>query len=248
MIRNLLLSSVALATISGSALAADLPSRLPPPMLPPPPIWSWTGFYVGINGGYGGDKFSYALPGGGAFGTSPSITSSGFFGGGQVGYNWQFPASQWLIGAEADFQGSAIRGELSTTTPAGTFGIGTKLDWFGTARGRVGYSCSQFLPYVTVGFAYGQVRDYAYTPAASFSTPGYTHTGYTVGAGLEYAITHNLTFKTEYLYIDLGRSAYADGFVAGATDSVRTTAHLVRAGLNYKFDFFAPPAPIVAKY
>jgi outer membrane immunogenic protein len=249
MIRKLLLSSVALASLSGAALAADLPSRMPPPMLPPPPIWSWSGFYVGINGGYGGDRFNYAVPGG--LLATTSLTSSGFLGGGQIGYNWQFPASQFVIGVETDFQGSSIRADTSSFVPGfGAFGTGTKLDWFGTARGRLGYAFGQFMPYVTGGFAYGSVRNFAFDPTgvSNFSARG-THTGWTAGAGLEYAITHNLTFKTEYLYMDLGRTAYTDTGVAGTfTNGVKVTNHLVRAGLNYKFDWMNPISPVVAKY
>jgi len=243
MIRNLLMSSVALATISGSAFAADLPSRAAPaPYLPPPPVWTWTGFYVGINGGYGGDRMSYGTGIG-----STRVTSSGFLGGGQLGYNWQFPTSQFVLGVEVDFQGSSIR--ASAETPSLGTGFGTKLEWFGTARGRVGYAFGQFMPYVTGGFAYGRLTDYAYGPLGSFSAGG-THTGWTVGAGLEYAITKNLTFKTEYAYIDLGRTAYTTSFstFTGFTSGTKPTVHLVRAGLNYKFDFLAPPAPVVAKY
>jgi len=251
MIRNLLLASVALATISGTAFAADLPSRAAPaPYLPPPPVWTWTGFYIGINGGYGGDRMDYGSPIG-----STKVTSSGFLGGGQIGYNWQFPTSQFVLGAEVDFQGSSIRASTESFGVGGaTAGLGTKLEWFGTARGRIGYAFGQFMPYVTGGFAYGRLTDYAYASGVgggSFSAGG-THTGWTAGAGLEYAITKNLTFKTEYDYMQLGRTAYTTSFqnITGFTTGTKPTVHMVRAGLNWKFDFLAPPvpAPVVAKY
>jgi len=247
MISKLLMSGVALVTISGAALAADLPTRAAPaPYIAPVPIWTWTGFYIGINGGYGGDRMNYPT----TFGSS-NVTSSGFLGGGTVGYNWQFQDSQFVIGAEADFQGSSIRASTESYDITGAVsGFGTKLDWFGTARGRVGYAFGQFMPYVTGGFAYGRLEDYAYSNTGSASAGG-THTGWTAGAGLEYAITHNLTFKAEYDYIELGRTAYTSSFsnFTAFTSGTKPTIHLVRAGLNYKFDFFAPPvAPVVAKY
>ncbi len=262
MMRNFLISGVALAAMSGSAFAADLPSRVMPPPLPLPPIWSWTGFYVGINGGYGGDRinnYGYDTGTGALF--QNSAASSGFLGGGQVGYNWQFPTSNVVLGLEADIQASSIKAEYSASVIAGGaaagLDAGTKIDWFGTVRGRLGYGFGQVLPYFTGGFAYGETKSFAYGAAgfgagaaAAYSTTK-DPTGWTLGAGLEYAITHNLTVKAEYLYVNLGKSliyASPDGLGGVAALSDRANFNVVRAGLNYKFDFWAPPAPVVARY
>ena len=109
---------------SSAAFAADLPSSLPPPVYVPP-AFTWTGFYLGANVGFGGDRFVYpfsaaAVDGGAAFGGSVSITSEGVLGGGQVGYNWEFP-NNFLLGFETDFDGAAIRGKV-TANAGGAIG------------------------------------------------------------------------------------------------------------------------------
>ncbi len=109
------------------------------------------------------------------------------------------------------------------------------------------------LPYVTGGGAFGHVKDYAYETGVGGDSVSHTWVGWTAGLGLEYAITQNLTFKAEYLYVDLGNHlADSENIGANVYDNVyeHFTANIVRAGLNWKFDWFAPPvpAPVVAKY
>jgi outer membrane immunogenic protein len=172
MIRRLSLSSVAMATLSCSAvLAADIPS-LPPPV-PYVPAFTWTGLYLGANVGFGGDRFVYpfsavAVGGDAAIAGSGSITSSGVIGGGQVGYNWEFP-NNFLLGFETDFDGASIRGKV-TANAAGAIGgapfgvtaqLGSRINYIGTVRARVGYAWDRFLVYGTGGFAYGQVNSAA---------------------------------------------------------------------------------------
>ncbi len=253
MIRKFFMAGVALAAISGSALAADLPSRMAPPVYTPQlPIWTWTGFYVGINGGYAGNQVSQDLNYGGIPYYQFKATASGFVGGGQIGYNWQFPTSPFVLGVEADFQGSSLKGSYLDETYycSYNYSLATKVNWLGTLRARLGYSFGQIMPYVTGGLAYGKVTDsgdYYYYDAGGNSK---TMTGWTVGAGLEYAITHNLTFKTEYLYTDLGKMSYTPYYTDEEPYGLATKVsfHTIRAGLNYKFDWAAPAAPIVAKY
>lgn len=114
----------------------------------PPPVFvaapTWTGFYIGVNGGYGGTA------------NDGPLSPSGGFGGGQIGYNWQglFGYSPWVLGIEADFQGSGISDSIGY---AGDY-LQTSLNWFGTVRGRVGYSFGPALLYATGGFAYGEVE------------------------------------------------------------------------------------------
>jgi outer membrane immunogenic protein len=243
----LLVASGAIAFGGSAARAADM--AVPPRFMPPPPapVSNWTGFYLGLNGGFGGDQFKYpfsvgavpALGLGATTGTS-TLHSSGFFGGGQVGYNWQF-APSWVVGAEADFDGANIDG--SATTSANTFsgGIGTKLDWFGTVRGRVGFLVTPAaLLYGTGGWAYGHTTASANAAAfglAAVASTGHEHTnGWTAGGGLEYAITPSVSFKTEYLFLNLGSDTIATGALAGIPFSLseKTTVHTVKAGLNLK--------------
>lgn len=269
MIRSFLIASVSSLALISAAAAADLPTvKGPPPFVPPPPPppFSWTGFYFGINGGYGGDRFAYpfALGPVGPLSATGSFTetSGGFLGGGQVGVNYQMPGNNVVVGLEADADATSIRGQVgfNATAPAlGTVSAaaGSHINFIGTVRGRLGYAFDRVMPYITGGFAYGSVSDYGNItgagvfPFALGASQTNTRTGWTVGAGLEYAITNNLTFKTEYLYMDLGQATLFNGAVLGAVPvflGERTTTHIVRAGLNWKFDWAPPPAPVVAKY
>ena len=157
-----LLSAIAaIALGSSTAFGADLgrPMYAPPPP-PPPPVASWTGFYVGINGGFGGDQYQYPATVGPLSGTA-KLNSSGFFGGGQAGFNWQV-APAWVVGIEADFDGADIEGNANAATGFAAASAGTKLDWFGTVRGRAGVLVTpNALLYATGGWAYGRTTSSA---------------------------------------------------------------------------------------
>jgi len=273
-------AAIALAISTGSAFAADLPSRKEAPVyVPPPPVVSWTGFYVGLNLGGGWDANSgssgysayydprwsigavpaaytavgpnlFFLPNGNTLGSA-----SGVVGGAQVGYNLQF--NQFVIGAEADFQGTSIGGSGNNApltlfptvygnangnylTPVGALtGANISLAWFGTVRGRAGYLITPtLLAYGTAGFAYGQVD------AWGFSN---TRTGWTAGGGLEWMFAPHWTAKLEYLYVDLDSGGATGGFGWNYGYHVHPQLNVVRAGVNYLFNF-APPAPVLAKY
>ncbi|PPD46611.1 MAG: hypothetical protein CTY15_00945 [Methylocystis sp.] len=177
-------AGIALALVAGSALAADLPTRkAPPAYIPPPPVFSWTGLYGGVNVGYGfGDGtisnggWAYispavggGLPAGGLWNVPNNL--NGVTGGGQIGYNYQF--SPWfVIGLEADVQAADIRsggtGAVGAALSAVPFGphfasvnASHRVDWWGTVRGRVGVtmpSWPNLMVYGTGGFAYGAVN------------------------------------------------------------------------------------------
>jgi outer membrane immunogenic protein len=212
----------ALALIAGlaSAQAADIPARQMPAKAPAyvAPVFTWTGPYIGINGGWGWGSSDY---GGGAFAGSPDV--DGALVGGTLGYNWQMGAA--VFGLEGDIDWSDIRG----SAPCGG---GTTCDthntWLGTVRGRLGYAAGQFMPYVTGGLAVGSFRT-AVNGVGSTST---TNAGWTVGAGLEAVISGPLTAKIEYLYVDLGDG---DNIPGTAGTSADFTTNIVRAGLNYRF-------------
>jgi outer membrane immunogenic protein len=258
-----------LALISGAAFAADLPADKGPPVYtpPPPPPPTWTGFYVGVNGGYGGDRFDYPfgfsdpalVRAGTSINGAASLTSGGGLAGGQIGFNYQFAGTNFVAGLEADADWTDIRGNLgiNVNAPGGSISAnaGSELEYLGTVRARFGYAWDNILPYVTGGFAYGEDRSY-YNFAISPGGPTASgakynnHDGWTVGAGLEYKITQNLTFKTEYLYVDLGSRSLLNAGVGPYQFSLNEhpTANIVRAGFNYLFDFAPPPTPVVAKY
>lgn len=295
MIRPLLLSSALTVVAAGAALGADLPNTKEAPAYapPPPPVFSWTGFYIGVNGGYGGNSIRYEdndpghlNPGEAAGGPlhgvhddTTQLTSSGFLAGGTVGFNYEFPASNFVVGFEGDFDWSNIRGQWSegSSAPGSAYGegFGSRLNWLATARARIGYAVTtpfgNLLPYVTGGGAFGSVTDYQYswgsagegcdgTVLLGCGSESHTWAGWTAGAGLEYAITQNITLKAEYLYIDLGNHGINDDGIYGPADprhnsdpgrqlTEHFTTNVVRVGLNWKFDWFSPPpAPVLAKY
>jgi outer membrane immunogenic protein len=226
--KKYLLSSVAAIGLvaAGAASAADLPSRKGPVVAPVyAPIFTWTGFYVGVNAGYGfGQVDSTSL---GVIGQYDD--PDGFVGGGQIGYNYQI--GQFVLGLEADFQGADLKSRSAII--ASGVRASNELNYFGTVRGRVGYAFDRFLPYVTGGFAYGNVKNKITTPVAAFSNDN-TQYGWTIGGGLEYAFTNNWTAKIEYLYTELEKESFN---VPGGTfnQDVQTKFSVVRAGLNYKF-------------
>ena len=238
---------MALAVLSaGCASAADLSYPVKAPEVAPPVTFSWTGFYIGANAGWGGGTFDYPYSVSTVIGGnsgSQSVDSSGGFGGGQIGYNFQFD-NNVVLGAEADFQWSGIDGsdEASTESSFGTISVeaGSEIKWFGTLRGRLGYAWDHLLVYATVGAAYGKVESYttASVVGNDFSASADdVKWGWTVGGGVEYAFAPGWSFKAEYLYIDLGSQTvldYSDGVNAGALD-VDTDIHTVRAGINYRF-------------
>ncbi len=146
------------------------------------------------------------------------LSPYGYLGGAQIGYNWQ--AGAWVFGVEADIQGSTAKDQdncvLACTAVAGTIGFDQKLSYFGTARGRLGYTVGPALFYATGGFAYGQTKTTiaaaAVPPLQSFSFK-HNGSGYALGGGIETPMQFlgilgpNWTGATEYLYIDLGRSS-----------------------------------------
>ena len=226
--------------------------------------YSWTGFYIGINGGYGwgsADTDFVPLPDATSFfalePTTLNPDPAGFIGGGQLGYNFQW---NWLVlGAETDFQGSDMEGSETSSPIINIVGTGgrpnsflaahERTQWFGTARARIGFApFCRTMVYATGGLAYGNV-DYSantnfgngITYPVAFSQ---TKAGWTVGGGLEYALSHHWSLKAEYLYYDLGdesrtQDQLRSGVPVGSGFQVRynfeTTAHIVRGGLNFRF-------------
>ena len=206
---------------------------------------NWNGFYLGGNFGSGTARNRSAVTDLVAATTSTfNLAADGFNGGVQAGYNWQAGSS--VFGLEADIQGASLEDNKTCFGCGTALTVNSKLPWFGTVRGRLGYSVGPSLFYATGGFAFGGVKT-----AFNDLSLSETRTGWTVGAGIETPFTllglfgPNWTSKTEYLYVDLGRST--TGFdLGGGTPVVFTTKvqeHIFRTGLNYHFN-----APVIAKY
>jgi len=208
-------------------------------MYVPPPLFTWTGIYVGGEVGYawGTDKAAATNAVGTEF---PNSTPQGFTGGLHVGYNYQI--SQFVVGIEGSVDGQDFRntalGPFSGTT------YDTHIPIMGSARARVGYAWDRVLIFATGGAAFANLEHAYYNPAGSASTST-SKTGWTVGGGVEYALSNNWSVRGEYRYSDFGRTT--DFFAAG-TAVHHTVENQVLLGVSYKFDMWAPPAPVVAKY
>jgi outer membrane immunogenic protein len=229
--RALILSALLVAGAM-PAMAADLPVKAPPPI--PAPVWSWTGFYLGANGGYSWGRSSRTvdfvtatgaiITGAGSVTTGGTDLNGGLFGG-QIGYNWQ--TSNWVWGLEADIQWANQRGGtlfnclgacltfVPGLTAAGAV-VDQKLEWFGTVRGRAGFLFSPTtLLYATGGLAYGSLQTDVtvggITPAglavSATASGSNTRVGWTVGGGAEWKFSPNWSAKLEYLYMDIGRTS-----------------------------------------
>jgi outer membrane immunogenic protein len=243
-----LLGAMASLVIVGAASAADLPSYKAPPPPPAPVPFSWTGAHLGVSGGYGGGSASY-LSSVYSFGpvfavwnnVSTSKGTSGFLVGFQSGYSWQF-ANNVVVGYESEFNYADVS---TSNTGVWAPGLYTRLNWFGAERVRLGYAFGRFLPYFTGGLAYGQVRAGGFNtfggmPFASTNFSSW-EAGWTVGAGLEYAILDNVSVKGEYLYTSMnGVNGASIGFPA----AYRTfqgngfDTHIARVGVNYHIHSF----------
>ncbi|MFG1477523.1 outer membrane protein [Xanthobacter sp. V4C-4] len=230
MLKRALLGVSALALLAGSASAADLSTRYPvKAALMPAQLFSWTGFYVGGNVGWGFASNSFSATSGGLTYGYDVGSSNGFIGGLQTGYNFQF-ANNVVVGAEADLEFADIGKEsLLVGGPAGGFTASSNVDYFGTIRGRLGYAFDRFLPYFTGGAAWGKT---GFTGPWAVSSDG-VRWGWTVGGGAEYALTNNWTVKAEYLYIDLGDKTVT--YPSGESVTGGVTLNTVKAGVNYKF-------------
>jgi outer membrane immunogenic protein len=223
---RMILTGIAAAVLMATsfAWAADLSQPYAPAYKAPaymePAYANWSGFYLGVNAGYGFGSSTWDAP-------AVSPGPSGALFGATAGYNFQ--TGTWVWGVEGDWDWSLMKASDACTV--GTAGdCETKLDWLATVRGRVGYAgWNNWLPYLTGGVALGSVK--ASSPAGSDSN---TEFGWTAGAGLEYAWLTNWSVKVEYLYADLG-SADCSTACGVTGDKVDFTTNLVRLGVNYRF-------------
>jgi outer membrane immunogenic protein len=212
--------------VAQCAFAADLSVaplyKAPQPAPLPNPAYNWSGFYAGVNGG-GGWGHSYWS------GNGTGVGLSGGQAGGTVGYNWQYGNA--VLGLEGDIDWSGLKG--TSTNAMCPNGCTTSDTWLSTVRGRAGYAFGSVMPYLTGGLAVGDIR--AATPG--FAGASTTNAGWTVGGGLEFALPGNWTAKAEYLHVDLGHMNCGANCGIAPTDNVSMHQDVVRAGLNYHFNW-----------
>jgi outer membrane immunogenic protein len=216
--KKFLLASVGVLALGvAAASAADLPRRAHQMPVKAPAYevpYNWTGAYVGIYGGGGWGRSSFSDPL-----ASGTFDLSGAVAGGTLGYNYQM--GQAVLGIEGDGGWSNIRGSGNC---AG-LSCDTHNDWLATLRGRLGYAAGNFMPYVTGGAAFGNIK----TSVAGIGDTNTTKAGWTAGGGVEAKIAGPWSAKVEYLYVDLGRGDSLLG------SDAKFTTNIVRAGINYKF-------------
>jgi outer membrane immunogenic protein len=227
--------TLAAGTVAGvcSAAAADLPPAPAPAAVAPvayaPPVYNWSGFYVGghLGGGFADSSWSDPFTG-----ATNTFSKSGFLGGGQVGVNAQF---NWLVlGLEGDFSWTGLKG---SGTDSGGDSISTNTEWTSTATGRIGAAFDRLLVYGKGGLAIAHDVSSLTDPAANTSTDTLTRTGWTVGAGLEYALDKNWSARIEYDYLDFGSQPlnFTTPVIGSVTSNASTNVQEIKAGLNFRF-------------
>lgn len=230
--------AVAVLLLSTTAAAADGPP-------------TWTGLHVGLNAGYGwadvnGDpiKPTPEFPNG----VDPDTEPNGWFGGGQIGYNFQ--SGSIVFGVEADYQAASMDDRLGFEVGLydGVGKIETEITSFGSVRGRLGVAMGSVFPYVTGGFAWADVEAnntviYGPEPGDIWrASDSAVHTGWVVGGGVEIALDQTWSIKGEYLYFDLGEESYTTTYRSGTGELGDTykshadvTMQTFRLGVNYRF-------------
>ena len=229
--KRIALAAAAALMFAGAASAADMPMKAPPPVpVVAPPVWTWTGFYVGGNVGYlvesDNTTTTFTQPGTDPITTqSQPISARSFVGGVQGGYNWQI--ASWVVGVEADWDWTDPKNTICRQTDRGNCFDGgnnnrgaltfsTKTEWLGSVRGRVGWTMDHWFLYATGGGAWGRVDSTLSasclnggcgnngTNSALTASFGNNRSGWVAGLGAEVMVTQNLTARVEWLHYDLG--------------------------------------------
>lgn len=218
-----------------SASAADLP-RSPPPPAPvapiayAPPVYNWTGIYFGghLGGGYAGSSWSDPIAAAG----SGDFSSWGFLGGAQVGGNIQF--NRLVLGVEGDFSWTNIKNK---GTDSGGNALNTNVPWTSTVTGRVGAAFDRLLLYGKGGLALAQDQSSIIDTTGNSSSTSLMRTGWTAGAGLEYALDGNWSAKLEYDYLGFGSKAlnFDTPFLGPVTANSTLNVQEIKAGINFRF-------------
>lgn len=250
--RKLLLLGTALALVSAPAFAADLPMKAPP-MVAPVAVYNWTGFYIGGHVGWGWTEVEsiQLAPGSAAFPTGTAFAKNnldGFLGGVQGGFNWQV-SPNFVLGVEGEYSWADINGSARTVSVVNGFVSNTTAHTkeLGLFTGRLGYAANNWLFFVKGGGAWGRgssdgdgfLANGTFFQTTSSST---NRSGWVVGAGVEWGFAPNWSTKIEYNHIDFGSTDVTVFTSRGTTNVVSSssTIDLVKAGVNYRFNWGAP--------
>jgi outer membrane immunogenic protein len=251
--KNTIAAITVLLASTGASSAADLAMKVPPTV--GAEIFSWSGFYFGVHGGYGWGSDPWTQRG---FVEFPQIIVSnqspkptGALGGVQAGANYQ--VANWVLGVEADVSIMRIKGshDAPLIEPGGVTATTTatsQLEWLALFTGRAGFAADRALFYVKGGVAAGRTTDnLAFTQTTAgmtefldFGTKDNIQVGGTVGAGVEYAFAPHWSAKLEYDYVDLGKTSEKFSLFTGVAsltirEDIEHRFHVVKAGANYRF-------------
>lgn len=242
----------AIALSAAPAIAADLPpppARAPAPYVPvPAPVYNWSGFYIGVNGGYGFASGNTtvtvtSLPGA----VNGTGNLSGGVAGGQIGFNWQMNSVVLGLEVDGDWSGQSKTDTIGCGIAGCSISESFKIPWFATARARAGWAFDRVLVYGTGGAAWMGVTDTLTASAggvtATLLNVSDTPVGWTAGGGVEVAFSPNWTARAEYLFMQTKPTGTAAvPVVLGGGGTVTETAtisdSIVRAGVNFKFGGF----------
>lgn len=251
----LVLNVLGAVVLAGAAQAADLATKPMVTKAPVAPAFSWTGFYIGANAGYGWGQTNFSNSFDPLFPATLQVQDASFgtdggLVGGQIGYNWQI--NQVVIGVEADAAWANISGSgsyfngIAPSCVQSNDPCEATTEAFGTIAARLGWAFDRVLVYAKGGAAWG-VTNYTagntdlINPAFSYhASLDQTRWGWTVGGGVEWAFVNNWSAKVEYNYIDLGSSEVTFNFVPNTfinpyVATVGQTLQVVKAGVNYRF-------------
>ena len=214
--KRLLLAGAAFASLMTAASAADLAARpyTKAPLLSP--ATNWSGFYIGAMGGYAFDS-----------------DNGGGFGGGTIGYNWQFPGSQFVFGIELDAAGASIKDSATANFGVVAITAEDKINALGSVTGRVGVAMDAALFYAKGGYAWANNKLSVTVPGFLSASDSHVHSGYTIGGGIEYMFAPNWSAKAEYMFTHLDSKTYTLGGLA--FDSGTAEFSSIKVGVNYHF-------------
>jgi outer membrane immunogenic protein len=213
---------ILLTSLAGAAYAADLPA--PAATYTKAPAFvaatNWSGFYIGAVGGYASEN------------TSDSFGIKGGFGGGTVGYNWQF--NSIVAGIEADGAFADVKNSATQIVNGIPVTATAKVDALATIRGRVGVAYDQVLFYGTGGLALADTKLSA-TVAGLGISDSKTQAGWTAGAGIEWMFVPRWSLKAEYLYRSFASQNFFTAQVPGGISSGTVNINSGQVGINYHF-------------
>jgi outer membrane immunogenic protein len=258
-IKRVGLATIGLLAVNGFAVAADFPAESMEPApryaaAPPVPYYDWSGFYIGGNFGGAWTNASNTITNAptGAFVSAGNTNTAGVIGGGQVGFNLFFTPS-FLVGVEADFDGMSNKDSAVSLDGATQHDFRVKS--LATARGRLGFTADRVLFYGTGGFAWSQadvtrtqlsgtVNAAVAGTASAVETVSNHRTGWTAGAGVEYAFAPNWIARVEYLFARMGSITYTFPNAQRTTATAYDNINVLRAGVSYKFNWGGPIGPM----